>query len=75
MLPIFHRQRECIGCESCVEISPNYFRMNKDGLAELIESTKVEEPYIHAQGFEEDRESLTEAAAACPVHIILLDRP
>jgi ferredoxin len=75
MLPLFHRQGECIGCDSCTEIAPDYFRMNDEGLAELIRETGTEGPYTRSEGFEEDRDHLQEAAEACPVQIIHLNRP
>ena len=75
MLPLFHRQAECIGCDSCAEIAPDYFRMNDEGLAELIRKTGTDGPYTRSEGFDEDQPQLEEAAEAWPVQIIHLTRP
>ncbi len=75
MIPIFHRQCECIGCFSCVEIAPETFKINDEGLAELHHKLSEEAPYTISEAFNEDEAALKEAASACPVEIILLKRP
>jgi ferredoxin len=74
MLKIKHRQRECIGCDSCIELAPDYFEMNQDGEATLLHKIGQNGPWIQGEGFVSDVEALDEAAAACPVQIIVIDR-
>lgn len=52
----------CIGCGNCESIAPDVFRLDDEGLAEVI----------NAAGADED--TIREAAESCPENaIILLD--
>ena len=74
MFRISHLQRDCIGCDSCTELAPAYFRMNDDGIAVLRAPLKEETPWIHGEGFDGDRADVEEAAEACPMKIIEINR-
>ncbi|EDY81025.1 hypothetical protein VDG1235_642 [Verrucomicrobiia bacterium DG1235] len=73
MLLIKHKRQDCIGCALCAEVAPNYWHMDTEGLAQLHQVHREESPYQIAQGFEEDRPALEEAALHCPVSIIRLE--
>lgn len=36
-------EAECIGCESCVEICPEAFRLNEDAISEFISQDGLEQ--------------------------------
>ncbi len=71
MIIITLQRKKCIGCNYCVEVAPEYFRMShKDGKTNLLKSYErkgfftVKEPNMNAL------ESLEKAAEMCPVKII-----
>lgn len=49
----------CIGCGLCASISPELFRMDEDGKAE-----------VYAQPTPDQEEGAEEAAESCPVSVI-----
>jgi len=67
---ISHQRNKCIGCNYCVELAYNQWRMSKkDGKATLIGAT--EKKGFHTFRTEEDVfEENKKAAEACPVNII-----
>jgi ferredoxin len=67
---IAHKKRECIGCALCAEVAPTYFRMDEEGEAELIQVLRKDGTFHYGEGFEEDREILSQAEEGCPVDII-----
>lgn len=69
---IQYRQR-CIGCNACVEIAFNRWRMSKkDGKAVLLGGIEKKGIYQVKIRFEEVEENLL-AMEACPVNIIKLE--
>ena len=73
MLRIIHKQPECIGCDLCCDVAPNYWFMNDEGLADLHSITKIVGTLQFGEGWEEDRIALKEAVENCPVHIIRIE--
>lgn len=65
-----HKQSECIGCAFCVEIAPDAFAMNEDGLAYLLNPIGKSGPLTLSKILPEEVPSLQEAARGCPVNII-----
>jgi ferredoxin len=70
MITVIHQRQKCIGCNYCVELAPEHWRMSlKDGKSVLICS-------IEKKGFwlaklpESERVKNDKAAKACPVNII-----
>jgi len=51
-------QSECTGCELCVEICPEVFRMNEEGLSEVYNREGAAE------------EKIKDAIDSCPVECI-----
>lgn len=56
-------ESDCIGCGSCEAVCPEIFRLNDDGLAEA---------YVNPVPSELE-EKAKEAAAMCPVNVIILE--
>ncbi len=52
-------QDECISCGACVDICPEVFRMNDDGLAEIFKADGASE------------EEIQDAIESCPVSCIM----
>jgi ferredoxin len=67
---VFQYRNKCIGCNACVEIAYNRWRMSKkDGKSVLLGAT--EKKGIYQTLIPEDElEENQKAAEACPVNII-----
>lgn len=70
MIQITQQRAKCIGCNYCVEIAPDRWRMNKkDGKSVLLEAN--DKKGFHTVEVHDMEYELNEAAArACPVKII-----
>ncbi len=71
-LVIRHKVADCIGCRLCAETAPQYFQMNTQGLAELING-ELRGVFVHGQALAVDRDDLENAVEGCPVDIIKVD--
>lgn len=72
-IKVIHQRGDCIGCNSCVNIAPQNWRMDDaDGKSVLIGSKKKGEVFV-AEAFEFDKEANQLAAEACPVRIIKVE--
>mgnify|MGYP003952049721 CR=1 FL=1 len=70
MVIISHQRNKCIGCNYCVEIAFNRWRMSKkDGKCTLIEGVNKKGFYT-AKVDDDEYEENVRAAFACPVNII-----
>jgi len=70
MVVITHQREKCIGCNYCVELAYDRWRMSKkDGKATLIGSENKKGFYTVRIDNEEYNENV-KAAEACPVKII-----
>jgi len=70
MVIITYQREKCIGCNYCVEIAWEHWRMSKkDGKSNLLGSTNKKG--FHTLRLDEDAYELNKRAAeACPVKII-----
>jgi ferredoxin len=70
MFKVFHHRNRCIGCNACVELAYQRWRISKkDGKAVLL-GAKEKKGVYHLELEEEELESNLLAAKACPVNII-----
>lgn len=70
MITIIQQRAKCIGCNYCVELAPQRWRMSrKDGKSVLLES-KDKKGFWSVKVREDELDSNLKAAKACPVHII-----
>jgi ferredoxin len=70
MITIIQQRTKCIGCNYCVELAPQRWRMSKkDGKSVLLES-KDKKGFWIVKVREDELESNQQAAKACPVNII-----
>ena len=67
---MIHFKKNCISCGACAAISPEFWEMDEEGLAQLKESKLVDDHWEREISIEVDRISNQEAADVCPVNII-----
>lgn len=76
MIIISHHRKKCIGCQYCVELAYEHWRMSKkDGKSVLLNA--VEKKGVHTLKIPDDEiayEENKKAAEACPVNIIQVRR-
>lgn len=70
MLEIRHKQNECIGCAQCVEIAPDYWFLDDNGMAQLLNPTGQWETLTMGEGCDVDQKILDLTEKSCPVDII-----
>ena len=71
MIRISHQRKKCIGCNYCVELAPEQFRMSKkDGKSVLLNAIEKKGFHTIKSYNEAIFEANDKAAKACPVHII-----
>lgn len=69
MPKILHHRQKCIGCGACAAMCAKFFKMNKDGLSDLIGGqydTGKKEGSLETT----DTACALETVAACPVQAI-----
>ncbi|MBI2439013.1 MAG: ferredoxin [Candidatus Moranbacteria bacterium] len=70
-ITICHKRNDCIGCGSCVLLSPHCFVMNRDdGKADLVDGVWKGKEFVVAKADEERFLESKHAADACPMGII-----
>ena len=73
MPKLFHYRQRCIGCNACVEIAFDRWRMSKkDGKAVLLGGIEKKGVYI-AQIRPDEVEDNERALKACPVNVIKME--
>lgn len=74
MITITLKRNDCIGCGNCLDIAPEYWKMDeKDGLATLVGSEQKKEFYVLQLEDYAEVENLY-AAKACPMNIIKVNK-
>ena len=74
MIRITHQREKCIGCNLCVEVARNRWRMSrKDGKSTLVGGEDNKGFYSVLVGYDEWKENKY-AADNCPVKIIKLEK-
>ena len=74
MAKIVHYRNKCIGCNSCVEIAPSFWKMSElDGKSVLIGAIQKKEVEILEISLAELEEN-EKAAKDCPVNIIKIEK-
>lgn len=73
MPKLFHYRQRCIGCNACVEIAYERWRMSKkDGKAVLLGGTEKKGVYMASIRPDEVEEN-QRAMQACPVNVIRME--
>lgn len=70
MIQVSHHRRKCIGCNACVEVDAEHWRMSRrDGKSVLIGAK--EKRHMYVINLNDDDEALVQKSAeVCPVNII-----
>ncbi len=67
---VIHYKKDCISCGACAAISPNYWEMDEEGLAQLKNSKEVDDHWELESDSYDVKVTNQEAADVCPVQII-----
>lgn len=59
-MKIVVEREECIGCGNCVDIAPDVFELDEEGLSKVVNPAGA------------DDDTIREAAESCPVDCIIL---
>ena len=74
MIQIIYQRNKCIGCNYCIELAPNRWKMNKkDGKSVLLGSRYKKGFYI-AEVNDTEYEANKASANVCPVNIISINK-
>ena len=65
-----HNRPDCIGCGACAAIFPQFWRMARDGKADVVDSILREDGWEEKQFEEKEFELNMECAESCPVNVI-----
>lgn len=71
-MKLIQEHKKCIGCGVCVANCPGYFKMSKDGKAEIIKGKKVKDN--QELDIEKETSELKEAKESCPVQCIKISK-
>jgi len=73
MIKIIHERKKCIACGACTAACPSFFEMDEhDGLANLKNSKRLSDGSEELEVNKVD--CIEEAADACPVKIIKIEK-
>ena len=73
MKQIKHKQKDCVGCDACAELAPQYFKIDDDGKARLRQLSRQAQGFDYGHAFEDDLSGLKAAAQSCAVQIISVE--
>jgi ferredoxin len=68
-----HFKKDCISCGACAAISPTFWEMDEEGLAQLKGSNEKGDHW-ELDISESDKNENQEAADVCPVQIIKVEK-
>lgn len=71
---ILHYKKDCINCGACAAICPEFWEMDEEGFAQLKEGKEIGDHWEREIDTEEARARNQEAADACPVNVIKLEK-
>jgi ferredoxin len=67
---ISYERGACIGAGVCAAVAPDFWVMNSDGKADLVDSKKIAEGKFEREIDEKDLELNKQAAEGCPAIVI-----
>ncbi|PJE57565.1 MAG: ferredoxin [Candidatus Portnoybacteria bacterium CG10_big_fil_rev_8_21_14_0_10_38_18] len=71
MVKVIQQRDKCIGCGTCVAVCPDFWHMGEDGKSTLKGAKDVGGGKFELEV--EDASCNKEAAASCPVQIIIIE--
>ena len=73
-MKVKHDRPNCIGCGACAAVAPDFFEMADDGKSQLKNGKKLDGDQWEREFEEKDLNTVQEAADACPVNIISIEK-
>jgi len=67
---VTHFKKDCISCGACEAISPEFWKLEESGIAQLVGATEVGDHWELIIDQESSVEINKDAADVCPVNII-----
>ena len=68
-----HKLRRFIACDLCADSAPEYFEMDEDGMATLLNVQRSHDAFIYTKALVVDRDVPEEAEESCSLSIIRID--
>ena len=69
---ISHKAAECVGCAYCAEVLPQYFKLDEDGMAILLNSEQ-KGVFHKAEALAMDLPEIEDVIKGCATNIISVD--
>ena len=73
MSKLRHLKNDCIACGACASIAPDFWKLDADGYASIIDYDGQDGDYFYKEISSEDVPDNQDAADLCPVNIIFVD--
>lgn len=74
MIKVIHLRHKCIGCNSCIESSPDHWVMSKNDGKSFLKKSRQKGKYHILELPDWEYDSQMEASRNCPVNIIQVNR-
>jgi ferredoxin len=74
MIQIVYKREKCIGCNYCIELAPQRWKMNKKDGRSVLLGSRNKKGFYTAEVDEEEYEANKASAKVCPVKIIRINR-
>ena len=74
MIQIAYQRKKCIGCNYCIELAPERWKMNKKDGRSVLLGSRNKKGFYTAEVDEEEYEANKASAKVCPVKIIRINR-
>ena len=74
MIQIVYKREKCIGCNYCIELAPQRWKMNKKDGRSVLLGSRNKKGFYTAEVDEEEYEDNKASAKVCPMKIIRINR-
>ena len=74
MIKIVYHRKKCIGCNYCVELAPDRWRVNKKDGKSVLLGSRNKKGFYTAEVHDVEYEANKASANACPMKIIRINK-
>ena len=74
MIQIIYQRNKCIGCNYCIELAPNRWKMNKKDGKSVLLGSRNKKGFFIAEVNDAEYEANKASAKVCPVNIIRINK-
>ena len=74
MIQIAYKREKCIGCNYCIELAPDRWRMNKKDGRSVLLGSRVRKGFYTVEVHDLEYESNKASAKVCPMKIIRINK-